>query len=117
MGRLRGRETVQNPASARSTAEVCRVVRRLRALVGRPSHPRRLLPTFTSRSTPPAPLLQRAVDVRPRAPPPLLRPPGEILGRDLVEEVLELLDHGLGVLDLVLELDRRLGDHLVGRED
>ena len=42
---------------------------------------------------------------------------GEVLGLDVVEEVLELLDDLLGVLDLVLELDRRLGDHLVGGED
>jgi hypothetical protein len=42
---------------------------------------------------------------------------GEVLPRDLVEELLELLDHVVGVLDLVLELDRRLGDHLVGGED
>ena len=38
-------------------------------------------------------------------------------GRDLVEEVLELLDDLFGVLDLVLELDRGLGDDLVGGED
>ena len=42
---------------------------------------------------------------------------GEVLGRDLVEEVLELLDDLLGVLDLVLELDRRLGDDVLGGED
>ena len=42
---------------------------------------------------------------------------GEVLGRHLVEEVLELLDHFLGVLDLVLELDRRLVDDVVGGED
>ena len=42
---------------------------------------------------------------------------GEILRGHLVEEVLELLDDLLGVLDLVLELDGGLGDHLVGGED
>ena len=42
---------------------------------------------------------------------------GEVLGRDVVEEVLELLDDLLGVLDLVLELDRGLGDHVLGGED
>ena len=42
---------------------------------------------------------------------------GEVLGRDLLEEVLELLDDLLGVLDLVLELDRRLGDDVLGGED
>ena len=42
---------------------------------------------------------------------------GEVLRRDLVEELLELLDDVVGVLDLVLELDRRVGDHLLGRED
>ena len=41
----------------------------------------------------------------------------EVLRRDLVEEVLELVDDLLGVLDLVLELDRRLGDHVLGGED
>ena len=41
----------------------------------------------------------------------------EVLGRDLVEELLEAVDDLLGVLDLVLELDRRLLDHLLGRED
>ena len=43
----------------------------------------------------------------------------EILGRDVVEELLELVDDLLGVLGglAVLELDRRLLDHLVGRED
>jgi hypothetical protein len=35
----------------------------------------------------------------------------------VVEEVLELLDDLFGVLDLVLELDRRLGDDLVGGVD
>ena len=42
---------------------------------------------------------------------------GEVLGRDLVEELLELLDDVLGLLDVVLELDRRLGDDLLGRVD
>ena len=42
---------------------------------------------------------------------------GEVLGRDVVEEVLELLDDLLGVLDLVLELDRGLLDHVLGGED
>src|SRR4051812_15798352 len=41
----------------------------------------------------------------------------EVLGRDLVEELLEPVDDLLGVLDLVLELDRRLGDDVLGRED
>ena len=41
----------------------------------------------------------------------------EILGRDLVEELLELLDDVLGLLDVVLELDRGLGDDLLGGED
>src|SRR3954453_7942145 len=41
----------------------------------------------------------------------------EVLGRDLVEELLEAVDDLLGVLDLVLELDRRLGDDVLGRED
>ena len=41
----------------------------------------------------------------------------EVLGGDVVEEVLELLDDLLGVLDLVLELDRRLGDDVLGGED
>src|SRR4051812_46217029 len=42
---------------------------------------------------------------------------GEVLGRDVVEEVLELLDDLLRVLDLVLELDRGLRDHVLGGED
>src|SRR4051794_25953284 len=42
---------------------------------------------------------------------------GEVLGAHLVEEVLEFLDDLLGVLDLVLELDRGLLDHVVGGED
>ncbi len=42
---------------------------------------------------------------------------GEVLGSDLIEEVFELLDHLFGVLDFVLELDRGLGDDLVGGED
>src|SRR5262249_49714332 len=42
---------------------------------------------------------------------------GEVLGRDVVEELLELLDHVLLVDVLALELDRGLLDHLVGRED
>src|SRR6185312_6670891 len=42
---------------------------------------------------------------------------GEVLGRYFVEELLEFVDDLLGVLDLVLELDRRLLDHLLGRED
>ena len=41
----------------------------------------------------------------------------EVLGRDLVEEVLELLDDLLGVLDVVLELDRGLLDDVLGGED
>src|SRR3954467_11363298 len=42
---------------------------------------------------------------------------GEVLGRDLVEELLEAVDDLLGVLDLVLELDRRLRDDVLGGED
>ena len=42
---------------------------------------------------------------------------GEVVGGDLVEELLELVDDLLGVLDLVLELDRRLLDHVLGGED
>ncbi len=42
---------------------------------------------------------------------------GEVLRRDVVEEVLELLDDLLGVLHLVLELDGGLGDHVLGGED
>ena len=42
---------------------------------------------------------------------------GEVLGRHAVEELLELVDDLFGVLDLVLELDRRLGDHVLGGED
>src|SRR5688500_8457230 len=41
----------------------------------------------------------------------------EVLRRDVLEEVLELLHDLLGVLDLVLELDRRLGDDVLGGED
>ncbi len=43
----------------------------------------------------------------------------EIFGRDVVEELLELVDDLLGVLGglAVLELDRGLLDHVVGRED
>src|SRR6266511_1889076 len=41
----------------------------------------------------------------------------EVLRGDLVEELLEAVDDLLGVLDLVLELDRRLGDDLFGGED
>src|SRR5258708_7777357 len=41
----------------------------------------------------------------------------EVLRGDLVEELLEAVDDLLGVLDLVLELDRRLGDDLLGGED
>ena len=41
----------------------------------------------------------------------------EVLGRDVVEEVLELLDDLLRVLHLVLELDGGLGDHVLGGED
>ncbi len=46
-----------------------------------------------------------------------LSPAAKSSGRDLVEELLELLDHVLGLLDVVLELDRRLGDDLLGGED
>ncbi len=42
---------------------------------------------------------------------------GEVLGRDVVEEVLEALDDLLLILDLMLELDRGLVDHFLGRED
>src|SRR5215471_4756692 len=42
---------------------------------------------------------------------------GEVLRRDLVEELLELLDDVLRLLHVMLELDRRLGDHLLGRVD
>jgi hypothetical protein len=42
---------------------------------------------------------------------------GEVLRGHLVEEVLELLHDLLGVLDLVLELDRGLRDDLVGGKD
>ena len=42
---------------------------------------------------------------------------GEVLRRDVVEEVLELLDDLLRVLHLVLELDGGLGDHVLGGED
>ena len=48
---------------------------------------------------------------------PDVRLAAEVLGRDVVEEVLELLDDLLRVLDLVLELDRGLGDHVLGGED
>src|SRR5204863_7116079 len=41
----------------------------------------------------------------------------EVLGRHVVEEVLELLDDLLLVLDLVLELDRGLRDHVLVGED
>src|ERR671920_393603 len=41
----------------------------------------------------------------------------EVLGRDVVEEVLELLDDLLRVLHLVLEFDGGLGDHVLGGED
>src|SRR4051812_4748095 len=60
-------------------------------------------------------------DPRPQAPVRRKRPPLalalalEVLGRDLVEELLEAVDDLLGVLDLVLELDRRLGDDVLGR--
>ena len=37
---------------------------------------------------------------------------GKVFGRDLVEELLELVHDLLGVLDLVLELDRALLDDL-----
>src|SRR5215211_3682309 len=53
----------------------------------------------------------------PRRPPPGLLAAGEVLGRDVVEEVLELLDDLLLVLHLVLELDGGLGDHVLGGED
>ena len=42
---------------------------------------------------------------------------GEVLGRHAVQELLELVDDLFGVLDLVLELDRGLGDHVLGGED
>ena len=42
---------------------------------------------------------------------------GEVLGRYLVEERLELVDDLLGVLGLVLELDRALLDHVLRSED
>ena len=42
---------------------------------------------------------------------------GEVFRRDAVEELLELVDDLFGVLDLVLELDRGLGDHVLGGED
>src|SRR2546423_12637382 len=42
---------------------------------------------------------------------------GKVLGRDLVEELLELVDDLLRVLDLVLELDRALLDHFLRGED
>src|SRR4051795_4253044 len=41
----------------------------------------------------------------------------EVLRRDLVEELLELVHDVLLVLDLVLELDRGLGDDVFGGED
>src|SRR6476620_8002538 len=41
----------------------------------------------------------------------------EVLRRDVLEEVLELLDDLLGVLDLVLELDRGFGDDVLCRKD
>src|SRR5829696_1551022 len=47
----------------------------------------------------------------------LVRAAGEVLRRDLVEEVLELLDDLLLVLDLVLELDRGLLDDVLGGVD
>jgi hypothetical protein len=43
--------------------------------------------------------------------------PERSLGRDLVQELLELVDDLFGVLDLVLELDRALLDHVLGGED
>src|SRR3954452_24441075 len=55
--------------------------------------------------------------MRPREPYALRLAAGEVLGCDLVEEVLELLDDLLLVLDVVLELDRRLGDDVLGGED
>src|SRR6266850_2328582 len=41
----------------------------------------------------------------------------EVLRRNVVEEVLELLDDFLGVLNLMLELDRGLRDHVLGGDD
>src|ERR1700722_1044350 len=41
----------------------------------------------------------------------------KILWRDLVEELLELLDDVLGLLDVVLELDGGLGDDFLGGVD
>ena len=41
----------------------------------------------------------------------------EVLGRDLVQELLELVHDLFGVLRLLLELDRALLDHVLGGED
>ena len=69
-------------------------------------------------------LIERVLDLAlARAPAPsrrarlLLLAGLEVLGRDLVEELLELVHDLLRVLDLVLELDRGLGDHVLGGED
>src|SRR4051794_41044691 len=54
---------------------------------------------------------------RARARPNLRGTAREVLRRDVVEEVLELLHDLLLILDLVLELDRGLGDHVLVGED
>ncbi len=41
----------------------------------------------------------------------------KVLRRNLVEEVFEAVNDLFGVLYLVLELDRRLGDHVLGCVD
>ena len=41
----------------------------------------------------------------------------KVLRRNLVEEVFEPIDYLLGVLNLVFELNRRFGDHVLSSED
>ena len=41
----------------------------------------------------------------------------KVLRRNLIEEVLETIDDLLGVLNLVLKLDCRFGDHILGSID
>src|SRR5688500_8851638 len=70
--------------------------------------------SWSERSSSPSPARTRRASSGSSRAPALFH---EVLGGYVVEELLELVDDLLLALVLVLELDRRLRDHVLGGED